>query len=233
MTCRGDCSVPGRRGYDCLSMRKIPLVCIVIVTACCFGSAVRRDHHRRDVQHRTLPPALRPAAKDDRRQGLAGRAGDVGDKDQLDGSEVILDPKFNPDMLVIEECCEQDELEKFNKTVAEERVRDRDRFPEQHRAPSEAGHAAQARLQGRSSGRTSITWRKIRRRQRARRQAVRARACICARCRRRRDTNSGSASRIRRARAATASTSPSGGSREAKRTHEIMKELGQRPGPTT
>ncbi len=37
------------------------------------------------------------------------------DKDNWIISTVILDPKFFPDAMVIEECCEQDELEKFNK----------------------------------------------------------------------------------------------------------------------
>ena len=36
------------------------------------------------------------------------------DKDLWMISQVILDPKFNPDILCIEECCEQTELEKFN-----------------------------------------------------------------------------------------------------------------------
>ena len=37
------------------------------------------------------------------------------DKDNWMVSEVILDPNLNPDILCIEECCEQPELEKFNK----------------------------------------------------------------------------------------------------------------------
>lgn len=46
---------------------------------------------------------------------LKDRVKKDADKDLWMISEVILDPKFNPDILVIEECCEQDELDKFNK----------------------------------------------------------------------------------------------------------------------
>src|SRR5438477_6338918 len=45
---------------------------------------------------------------------LTSRLRADADKDLWMISQVILDPKFNPDILCIEECCEQDELEKFN-----------------------------------------------------------------------------------------------------------------------
>ena len=45
---------------------------------------------------------------------LAARLRADADKDNWMVSQVILDPKFNPDILCMEECCEQGELEKFN-----------------------------------------------------------------------------------------------------------------------
>jgi endonuclease/exonuclease/phosphatase family metal-dependent hydrolase len=38
----------------------------------------------------------------------------LADEDLWEISQVILDPGFNPDIMVIEECCDQNELEKFN-----------------------------------------------------------------------------------------------------------------------
>ena len=46
---------------------------------------------------------------------LAGFVRSAADKANWMASEVILNPKFSPDILVIEECCDQDDLDKFNK----------------------------------------------------------------------------------------------------------------------
>jgi endonuclease/exonuclease/phosphatase family metal-dependent hydrolase len=46
---------------------------------------------------------------------LAYRIKAMCDKENWITSQVILDPRFNPDVLVLEECCDQDQLDKFNK----------------------------------------------------------------------------------------------------------------------
>jgi endonuclease/exonuclease/phosphatase family metal-dependent hydrolase len=46
---------------------------------------------------------------------VANRIRAMCDKENWVTSQVILDPKFNPDVLVLEECCDQEQLEKFNK----------------------------------------------------------------------------------------------------------------------
>ncbi|CAN5678696.1 hypothetical protein BH09PLA1_BH09PLA1_22290 [soil metagenome] len=46
---------------------------------------------------------------------LAGFVRAAADKANWMASEVILNPKFSPDILVIEECCDQEFLDKFNK----------------------------------------------------------------------------------------------------------------------
>ena len=46
---------------------------------------------------------------------LANFVRGAADKANWMASEVILNPKFSPDILVIEECCDQEQLDKFNK----------------------------------------------------------------------------------------------------------------------
>lgn len=56
-----------------------------------------------------------PTAKEIGDKDLAARVRTNEEKNNWLASEVILDPKFSPDVMVIEECCDQDDLDKFNK----------------------------------------------------------------------------------------------------------------------
>src|SRR5438128_12238639 len=64
-----------------------------------------------ELFHQHLSPTSQPISDRD----LARRVRADADKDLWMISQVILDPKFHPDILCIEECCDQNELEKVNK----------------------------------------------------------------------------------------------------------------------
>src|SRR4051812_18775050 len=61
--------------------------------------------------HQHFAPTSQPIQDRD----LARWVREHGEKDNWVAAQVIKDPAFNPDVLVIEECCEQDELDRFNK----------------------------------------------------------------------------------------------------------------------
>ena len=63
-----------------------------------------------NLQQRIEPTTQKITDRD-----LARRVKSNSDKELWMISEVILDPKLSPDILVVEECCDQDELDKFNK----------------------------------------------------------------------------------------------------------------------
>jgi hypothetical protein len=75
------------------------------------GEEIKVGTYNVEVFHQRFASTTRPTGDRD----LTTRLRNSADKDNWMTSTVILDPKFNPDVLCIEECCELDELEKFNK----------------------------------------------------------------------------------------------------------------------
>ena len=67
------------------------------------------DHHFMAHHASTQPIAKDPAAKE-----ILEELRKKNDEDNWETAQVILDPKFNPDILVIEEACDQDDLRYFN-----------------------------------------------------------------------------------------------------------------------
>jgi endonuclease/exonuclease/phosphatase family metal-dependent hydrolase len=68
------------------------------------------DHHFMAHHASTQPIAKNPEAKD-----ILEELRKKNDEDNWETAQVILDPKFNPDILVLEEACDQDDLRFFNK----------------------------------------------------------------------------------------------------------------------
>src|SRR5437879_3055129 len=64
-----------------------------------------------ELFHEHFAPATQPTHDPELTRRLRADA----DKDLWMISQVILDPKLNPDIICFEECCEQIELDKFNK----------------------------------------------------------------------------------------------------------------------
>src|SRR5215218_2200289 len=56
-----------------------------------------------------------PIAKDPVGKEIVAEMRKTNDEDNWEVAQVILDPKFNPDVLVIEEGCDQDDLKFFNR----------------------------------------------------------------------------------------------------------------------
>src|SRR5262249_18485181 len=74
------------------------------------GETVTIATYNVEVFHQHFLATTRPIEDHD----LPARLRADADKDNWMISQVILDLKFSPDILVIEECCDQDELDKFN-----------------------------------------------------------------------------------------------------------------------
>ena len=68
------------------------------------------DHHFMAHHASTQPIAKEPAA-----QEILAELRKKNDEDNWETAQVILDPKFNPDILVLEEACDQDDLRFFNR----------------------------------------------------------------------------------------------------------------------
>src|SRR5439155_13874166 len=68
------------------------------------------DHHFMAHHASTQPIAKDPAAKE-----ILEELRKKNDEDNWETAQVILDPKFNPDILVVEEACDQDDLRFFNR----------------------------------------------------------------------------------------------------------------------
>jgi endonuclease/exonuclease/phosphatase family metal-dependent hydrolase len=90
--------------------------CFVVLVLASFAVASRAETitcatYNIEVFHQHFAPSSQPLTDPDVERRLRADA----DKDFWMISRVILDPKFSPDVLVIEECCEQSELDKFNK----------------------------------------------------------------------------------------------------------------------
>ncbi|HTL27654.1 MAG TPA: endonuclease/exonuclease/phosphatase family protein [Tepidisphaeraceae bacterium] len=95
---------------------------VSVALIACFSAALARGetitcatYNVENFYQRFLPShlATRPAGEKpdaDTMRELRSFA----DKELWEVSRVILDPQFNPDVIVFEECCEQTELEKFN-----------------------------------------------------------------------------------------------------------------------
>ena len=68
------------------------------------------DHHFMAHHASTQPIAKNPEAKE-----ILDELRKKNDEDNWETAQVILDPKFNPDILVLEEACDQDDLRFFNR----------------------------------------------------------------------------------------------------------------------
>ena len=68
------------------------------------------DHHF--MAHKA---STQPIGKDPAVQEILAELRKKNDEDNWETAQVIVDPKFNPDILVLEEACDQDDLRYFNK----------------------------------------------------------------------------------------------------------------------
>ena len=93
-------------------MRRILGVFVMALATCAISQAedITVATYNIELFHQRFSPTSQPISNPEVSRRL--RAG--ADKDLWMISQVILDPKLNPDIICIEECCEQNELEKFN-----------------------------------------------------------------------------------------------------------------------
>jgi len=84
---------------------------LILFAGICRGEDIKVGTYNVEVFHERFASTTRPTGDRD----LARRLRASADKDNWMTATVILDPKFNPDVLCIEECCEFEELQKFNK----------------------------------------------------------------------------------------------------------------------
>ena len=93
------------------SIRIVALLAILVTTASwSHGETITVATYNIENFYQRFP-TTQPVDRE-----LAAHIRAMCDKMNWITSQVILDPKFNPDVLVLEECCDQDQLDKFNKT---------------------------------------------------------------------------------------------------------------------
>jgi len=93
-------------------MKRLIGMIVIAFSVCAIvrGEDITVATYNIELFHQHFAPTSKPTSDRD----LTARLRADADKDFWMISQVILDSKFNPDILCIEECCEQDELEKFN-----------------------------------------------------------------------------------------------------------------------
>src|SRR5438874_415564 len=87
------------------------LVLAIVLSFPALAETITAATYNVELFHEHFAATTQPIAEPE----VARRVRADADKDLWMISRVILDPKFNPDILVIEECCEQDELDRFNR----------------------------------------------------------------------------------------------------------------------
>src|SRR3954463_16439717 len=96
-------------------MRSIRFVAVIALLLFCapwsHAETVTVATYNIENFYQRFAPTTQPVDRE-----LAARIRSMCDKANWITSQVILDPRFNPDVLVLEECCDQDQLDKFNKT---------------------------------------------------------------------------------------------------------------------
>src|SRR6478672_9989402 len=93
------------------SIRIVALLAILVTTASwSHGETITVATYNIENFYQRFP-TTQPVDRE-----LAAHIRTMCDKMNWITSQVILDPKFNPDVLVLEECCDQEQLDKFNKT---------------------------------------------------------------------------------------------------------------------
>src|SRR6266496_6182834 len=98
-------------------MRILTVLCLLLACAAARAEEITVatynvelfDHHFMAHHASTQPIAKDPAAKD-----ILDELRKKNDEDNWETAQVILDPKFNPDILVLEEACDEGDLRYFN-----------------------------------------------------------------------------------------------------------------------
>jgi endonuclease/exonuclease/phosphatase family metal-dependent hydrolase len=92
-------------------MKKMLLIFALLLVAIARAETITVATYNIELFHERFAPTTQPINNPDLTRRLRADA----DKNLWLASQVILDPKLNPDIICIEECCEQAELDKFNK----------------------------------------------------------------------------------------------------------------------
>jgi hypothetical protein len=105
-------------GYHC--PRMIKKIAVVVLLVSCLARAeeftiatynIERFHNLFEAHRLTTQPVGKDPANSDLMYALRK----ANDEDKWEVAQTILDPKFNPDILVIEEGCQPDDLRYFNR----------------------------------------------------------------------------------------------------------------------
>lgn len=91
--------------------RTVGLIISLFICTLAHAETVTIATYNVELFHEHFVPTSQPTHDSELTRRLRADA----DKDLWMVAQTILDPKFNPDIICIEECCEQNELDKFNK----------------------------------------------------------------------------------------------------------------------